>query len=74
MPFFHIAEEQTYTALLGLFLFAWFLFSAATAILLIVLFIPDHLGLSALLRTLGDLLPTDPVNYTTRMMTGTGYW
>ena len=46
MPLFHIAEKQTYTALLGLVLFGWFVFSTAAAILLIALFVPDHFGLS----------------------------
>jgi hypothetical protein len=65
MPFFHTAEKQTCTALFSLLLFAWFVFSTATTILLIALFLPDHLGLSGLLRVVGDLLPTDPVIYTT---------
>jgi len=48
-----------------LLLFAWFVFSAATAILLVALSLPRQGGLSALLQVLGDLLPSDPVIYAT---------
>jgi len=65
MSLFPIAEKQIYAALLGLLLFAWFVFSAATAILLVALSLPRQGGLSALLQVLGGLLPSDPVIYAT---------
>jgi len=65
MSLFPIAEKRTYTALLGLMLFAWFVFSAATAMLLVALYLPGQGGLSALLQALGHLLPSDPVIYAT---------
>lgn len=58
-------EQQTCTAFLGLLLFAWFVFSVITAILLIALYLPHQGGLSALLQALGYLLPADPVIYAT---------
>jgi hypothetical protein len=39
--------------------------NATSAILLAALFFPGHLGLSDLLRAIGELLPIDPVGYTT---------
>jgi hypothetical protein len=63
MSLFPIAEKQI--ALLGLLLFAWFVFSAATAMLLVALYLPGQGGLSALLQALGHLLPSDPVIYAT---------
>lgn len=45
MSLFPIAEKQI--ALLGLLLFAWFVFSAATAMLLVALYLPGQGGLSA---------------------------
>jgi hypothetical protein len=65
MPFSPNVEQQICTALLGLFLFAWFVFSITTAILLIALYLPDQGGLSPLLQALSYLLPSDPVIYTT---------
>jgi hypothetical protein len=60
-----ITEKQTYTALLRLLLFACFVFSAATAMLLVALYLPGQGGLSTLLQALGYLLPSDPVIYAT---------
>ena len=65
MSLFPIAEKRTYTALLGLLLFAWLLSSAATALLLVGLYLPGQGGLSALLQALGFLLPSDPMIYAT---------
>ncbi len=41
------------------------LFSAATAMLLVALYLPHQGGLSALLQALGYLLPSEPVIYAT---------
>jgi hypothetical protein len=51
MSLFPIAEKQI--ALLGLLLFAWFVFSAATAMLLVALYLPGQGGLSALFTSIG---------------------
>ena len=63
-----IAEKPGYVVALGVLLVIWVLFSAATVFLLLALFLPDHAGLNATLRALGDLLPSNPVIYTTRAM------
>ncbi|HXL26921.1 MAG TPA: hypothetical protein VN952_09570 [Chthoniobacterales bacterium] len=65
LPFSSNVEQQTCTVLLGLLLFAWFVFSVTTAILLIALYLPHQDGLSALFQALGYLLPADPVIYAT---------
>jgi hypothetical protein len=65
LPFSPNVEQQTCTALLGLLLFAWFVFSVTAAILLIALYLPHQGGLSALLQELSYLLPSDPVIYAT---------
>jgi cell division septal protein FtsQ len=65
MSLFPIAEKQTCTFLLGLLLFAWFVSSAATAMLLVALYFPGQGGLNALLQAFGYLLPSDPVIYAT---------
>jgi len=65
MSLFPIPGKHTYTALLGLLLFVWFVFSAATAMLLVALYLPHQGGLSALLQALGYLLPSEPVIYAT---------
>ncbi|HXO95419.1 MAG TPA: hypothetical protein VN857_02455 [Chthoniobacterales bacterium] len=65
LPFSSNVEQQTCTALLGLLLFAWFVFNVTTAILLIALYLPGHAGLGDLLQALSHLLPADPVIYAT---------
>ena len=59
------AENHVYAGPLAFLLLAWFALSAATAILLVALFLPGHLGLSDLLRSIDDLLPIDPASYAT---------
>jgi hypothetical protein len=65
LPFFSNVEQPTCTALLGLLLFAWFVFSVTTAILSIAIYLPHQGGLSALFQALSYLLPSDPVIYAT---------
>jgi len=52
-------EKLGYTVALACLLLIWTVFSLATAILMIALLVPGHLGLSALLQALGNLLPAD---------------
>jgi hypothetical protein len=50
---------------LACLLLVWIIFSVATALLLVVLFGPDHSGLSHLVQALGNLVPVDSPIYTT---------
>ena len=52
-------KNPAYTVALACLLLIWIVFSLATAILMIALLVPGHLGLSALLQALGNLLPAD---------------
>jgi hypothetical protein len=61
-------ERPVYPLVLAGLLSVWVVFSAATAILVVALLLPGHLGLSDLLQTLGNLLPTDSPGFMTRMM------
>ena len=63
--FARTAQKNTYAGPLGFLLLAWFAMSVAAVISLVALCLPGHLGLSELLRAIGDLLPTDPASYTT---------
>lgn len=65
LPLVRITEKHACRAALALMLFTWLVFSAAAAILFLALFLPGHLGLSDLLRALGDLLSADSLIYTT---------
>jgi Flp pilus assembly protein TadB len=58
------AEGAAYIALVCLLLF-WVVVSVATAICVVALLLPGHLGLSNLAQELGNLLPADPLFYTT---------
>jgi hypothetical protein len=64
---FPIAGQPVYNTGLAILLLAWFVFSVATITFSVALFLPGHLGLGDLLRALGELLPADPVVYTTRV-------
>jgi hypothetical protein len=69
----HPSPRQTegrpvYPLVLAGLLLVWVVFSAATAILVVALLLPGHLGLSDLLQTLGNLPPTDSPSFMTRMM------
>jgi hypothetical protein len=63
--FVRTTEEQDYSGPLAFLVMASLLLSATTAILIVALYLPGHLGLGDLLRVIGDLLPTDLVSYTT---------
>jgi hypothetical protein len=63
--FASIIDKQAYAGPLAFLLLAWLAASVATAILLVALFLPGHLGLSDWLRAVDGLLPTDPPSYTT---------
>jgi hypothetical protein len=63
--FVQSAEKPAYAGSLALLLLTWVAMNATSAILLAALFFPGHLGLSDLLRAIGELLPIDPVGYTT---------
>jgi hypothetical protein len=63
--FARTTEEHDYAGPLAFLLLASLVSSATTAILIVALYLPGHLGLGDLLRAIGDLLPTDPVSYTT---------
>jgi hypothetical protein len=63
--FVRTTEEHDYAGPLAFLLLASLVSSATTAILIVALYLPGHLGLGDLLRAIGDLLPTDPVSYTT---------
>ncbi|HET9378960.1 MAG TPA: hypothetical protein VFO40_28570 [Chthoniobacterales bacterium] len=60
-----IIDQQAYTGPLAFLLLAWLAASVVTAILLLALFLPGHLGLTDWLRAADGLLPTDPPSYTT---------
>jgi hypothetical protein len=59
MPCIPALEKQTYSIALALLLFVWFAMTAATAALLVLLFLPNHAGLGDSLHALEILLPTD---------------
>ena len=61
-------EKPVYTLALACLLLVWAVFSVATAIFVVALLLPGHLGLSDLLQALGNLLPADSPIFTTRMM------
>ena len=58
-------EKLAYTAALACLLVIWAVFSLATVMLMVEVLIPGHLGLSALLQALGNLLPADFPMFTT---------
>jgi hypothetical protein len=59
------AEKPAYAVALACLLLVWAVLNVATAILVVALLIPGHLGLSDLLQALCKLLPTDRLIYTT---------
>ena len=63
--FVRTTEEHDYAGPLAFLVMASLLLSATTAILIVALYLPGHLGLGDLLKAIGDFLPTDPVSYTT---------
>ena len=63
--FVRTTKERDYSGPLAFLVAATLLLSATTAILIVALYLPGHLGLGDLLRAIGDLLPTDLVSYTT---------
>jgi hypothetical protein len=52
-------ETHSYSVALALLLFVWFAVTAASAALLVLLFLPNHAGLGDSLHALEVLLPTD---------------
>jgi hypothetical protein len=63
MPCIPALEKQTYSIALALLLLVWFAMTAASAALLVLLFLPNHPGLGDSLRALEVLLPTDLALY-----------
>jgi hypothetical protein len=58
------AEKAAYAVALACLLLVWPVLSVATAILVVALLLPGHLGLSDLLQALGNLLPgRSPILY-----------
>ena len=60
-----IEEKPAYRVALVCLLLVWVVFSAATVILAVALFVPGHLGLTGLLQALRELLPLEPPVFTT---------
>jgi hypothetical protein len=58
-------QKPAYAVPLACLLVAYAVFSLTTVFLVVVVFIPGHLGLSNLLQALGHLLPIDAPIYTT---------
>ena len=59
------AEKPPYAVALACLLLVWAVLSVATAILVVALLLPGHLGLGDLLQALVNLLPADPLIYAT---------
>jgi hypothetical protein len=59
------AEKPAYTVAIACLLLVLGVYIIATAILVVALLVPGHLGLSDLLQTLSNLLPAGPLIYTT---------
>ena len=54
-----IKDKPAYTVALVCLLSVWAIFSLATAIVVVAVLLPGHLGLSDWLQALGNLLPAD---------------